>query len=179
MGLQLTVGTSGDPAALVAAVRREVQTVDGAVRVPQPRTFSGHIDQSLVTERLLARLLGAFAVLALLLAAVGLYGVLGYSVARRTGEIGLRLALGATRRTVVSVVLRESAVLVAIGATAGVPASLLLSRVLESLLFDVTPSDPWILAGCVVCLFAVAMLAAAVPAWRASRVDPLEALRRA
>ena len=75
--------------------------------------------------------------------------------------------------------LRESAVLVAIGATVGVPASLLLSRVLESLLFDVTPSDPMILAGCVVCLFAVAMLAAAVPAFRASRVDPLEALRRA
>jgi predicted permease len=179
MGLQLTVGTSADPAALVAAVRREVQAVDAAVRLPQPRTFSGHIDQSLVTERLLARLLGAFAVLALLLAAVGLYGVLGYSVERRTGEIGLRLALGASRRTVVSVVLRESAVLVAIGATVGVPASLLLSRVLESLLFDVTPSDPLILAGCVVCLFAVAMLAAAVPAFRASRVDPLDALRRA
>jgi putative ABC transport system permease protein len=178
MGLQLTVGTAADSAALVAAVRREVQSVDAAVRVQQPRTFSAHLDQSLVTERLMARLLGGFAMLALLLAAVGLYGVLGYSVARRTGEIGLRLALGASRATVLRAVLRESAVLVAIGAAVGVPAALLLSRTLASLLFDVTPSDPRILAGSVVCLFAVAMLAAAVPAWRASRVEPLMALRQ-
>jgi predicted permease len=179
VGLQLTVGTAGDPGLLAPVIRREVQSIAAAVRVPQPRTLTGQIDQSLVTERLVGRLLGAFSALALVLAAVGLYGVLGYAVARRTGEIGLRLALGAGRAAVLWGVLRESAVLAAIGAAFGVPASLVLSRALESLLFDVTPSDPIILIGCVVCLFAVALVAAAVPAWRASRVDPLDALRRA
>ena len=178
VGLQLTVGTSGDEASIAQHVRNAVQSVSTAVEVPQPQSFVTHIDQSLVTERLMARLLGAFAVLALLLAAVGLYGVLGYSVARRTGEIGLRLALGATRQRVLRSVLRESALLVTAGAAIGVPAAILLARVLASLLFDVTPSDPAILAGCVLCLFGVAMLAAAVPAWRASRVEPLDALRR-
>jgi predicted permease len=178
VGLQLTIGTMGDPRLLAPVIRREVQSIAASVRVPQPRTLSGQIDQSLVTERLVGRLLGAFAGLALLLAAVGLNGVLGYAVARRTGEIGLRLALGAGRAAVLRGVLRESAVLAAIGAAFGVPASLLLARALESLLFDVKPSDPIILIGCVVALFAVALVAAAVPAWRASRVDPLEALRR-
>jgi predicted permease len=178
-GLQLTIRTTGDPRLLAPVIRREVQSIAAAVRVPQPRTLTGQIDQSLVTERLVGRLLGAFAALALLLAAVGLYGVLGYSVARRTGEIGLRLALGAERTAVLQGVLRESAVLAAIGSGFGVPASLLLSRALESLLFDVKPSDPIILTACVVSLFAVALVAAAVPAWRASRVDPMVALRRA
>jgi predicted permease len=178
VGLQLTIGTMGDPQLLAPVIRREVQSISAAVRVPQPRTLAGQIDQSLVTERLVGRLLGAFAGLALLLAAVGLYGVLGYAVARRTGEIGLRLALGAGRAAVLRGVLRESAMLAAIGSAFGVPASLLLSRALESLLFDVEPSNPIILTGCVVSLFAVALVAAAVPAWRASRVDPMEALRR-
>ena len=179
VGLQLTIGTAGDPRLLAPVIRREVQSIAATVRVPQPRTLAGQIDQSLVTERLVGRLLGAFAALALLLAAVGLYGVLGYSVARRTGEIGLRLALGAERTAVLQGVLRESAVLAAIGSALGVPASLLLSRALESLLFDVKPSDPIILTGCVVCLFAIALVAAAVPAWRASRVDPMVAMRGA
>jgi predicted permease len=179
VGLQLTIGTRGDPQPLAPVIRREVQSIAASVRVPQPRTLAGQIDQSLVTERLVGRLLGAFAGLALLLAAMGLYGVLGYAVARRTGEIGLRLALGAGRAAVLRGVLRESAMLAAIGSAFGVPASLLLARALESLLFDVKPSNPIILTGCVVSLFTVALVAAAVPAWRASRVDPLEALRRA
>ena len=179
VGLQLTIGTMGDPRPLAPVIRREVQSIAASVRVPQPRTLAGQIDQSLVSERLVGRLLGAFAALALLLAAVGLYGVLGYAVARRTGEIGLRLALGAGRAAVLRGVLRESAMLAAVGSAFGVPASLLLARALESLLFDVKPSNPIILTGCVVSLFAVALIAAAVPAWRASRVDPLEALRRA
>ena len=179
VGLQLTIGTTGDPRLLAPVIRRDVQSIAASVRVPQPRTLTGQIDQSLVTERLVGRLLGTFAVLALVLASVGLYGVLGYAVARRTGEIGLRLALGAGRSTVLRGVLRESAVLAAIGSAFGVPASLLLARALESLLFDVRPSDPIILIGCVVSLFAVALVAAAVPAWRASRVDPLVAMRGA
>jgi ABC-type antimicrobial peptide transport system permease subunit len=148
------------------------------VRAGEPGTLADQIDRSLVTERLIGRLLTAFALLALLLAAVGLYGVLGYWVARRTAEIGLRLALGASREEVLRGVLQESALLVAIGAALGVPAAVLLSRTLTAVLFDVTPTEPAILAGSVLSLFAVGLLAAAVPAWRASRVEPLQALRQ-
>ena len=116
-------------------------------------------------------------VLSVFLASVGLYGVLGYGVARRTGEIGLRLALGATRGGVLRSVLRQSAIVVVIGSAAGIPGALLSSRSIASLLYDVTPFDARVLGGAVVTLFAVAMLAAALPAWRASRVDPLVALR--
>ena len=178
IGLQLTVGTFGDPLQTAPVIRSEVLSVGPAVRVPPARTLIDQIDRSLVTERLIGRLLGAFALIALLLAAVGLYGVLGYAVARRTGEIGLRLALGATPRIVLGEVLRESALVTAVGAAIGVAASLLLSDAVASLLFHVEPSDPRILAVCVTSLFVVAMLAAALPAWRASRVDPLAALRR-
>ena len=147
-------------------------------RFRRARTLSSQVERSLVNERLVARLLSAFAALALLLAAVGLYGVLGYYVARRTGEIGLRLALGATRGAVL-----------ALGAAAvgdrswrrfggRDPGGAVLSRPLGGLLYGVTPSDPAVLLGAVACLFLVAMAAAAVPAWRAARVDPLVALRQ-
>jgi ABC-type antimicrobial peptide transport system permease subunit len=125
----------------------------------------------------MTRLLGAFAALALLLASAGLYGVLGYAVTRRTNEIGVRLALGATPGTVLWSVLRESCALVAIGVAIGVPAALALTRLLASQLYDVTPTDPWVLSGAAACLFIVALAAASQPAWRASRVDPLVALR--
>ena len=176
-GMTLAVRTSGAPVALADALRREVESVSAAVPVSQPRALSSQVERSLRTERLVGRLLGAFAVLALALASVGLYGVLGYSVARRTSEFGLRLALGAGRGVVLRSVLRQSAIVVAIGSAAGAPATLLLSRPLAGLLYGVTPSDPRVLAGAVGCLFAVAMAAAAVPAWRAARVDPLVALR--
>jgi predicted permease len=176
-GMTLSVRTSGDPLAVASAIRERVQSVAAAVPVSQPRTLSSQVDRTLRTERLIAWLLGAFAVLALVLASVGLYGVLGYSVARRTSEIGLRLALGATRAAVLRSVLRQSVVVVAIGSAVGVPASLLLSRPLAGLLYGVTPSDPAVLAGATGCLFIVAVMAAAVPAWRAARVDPLIALR--
>jgi predicted permease len=176
-GLALSVRTSGDPLSFAAAIRREVQAVAAAVPVSPARTLSSQIDRSLVSERLVARLLSTFAALALVLASVGLYGVLGYSVARRTGEIGVRLALGATRGAVLRSVLGESWLLVAIGSAIGVPASIAGSRVLSTLLYGVTPSDPKVLAGAVSCLFLVALGTASLPAWRASRVDPLVALR--
>jgi putative ABC transport system permease protein len=125
----------------------------------------------------MTRLLGGFAALALLLASVGLYGALGYAVTRRTNEIGIRLALGATRGRVLRSVLRESSVLVAIGVAVGAPAALALSRLLSSLLYGVAPTDPWVLGGSVGALFVVALTAAAQPSWRAMRVDPLVALR--
>ena len=177
VGLAFTIATHGDPRLLAQTIREELQSLAPTVPVPLPHPFARDIDRSLVTERLMARLLGAFALCALVLAAVGLYGVLGYSVARRTGEIGLRLALGASRADVLRGVLRESALLVTAGVVLGVPAALVLSRGLTSLLFNITPADPLVLAGCVACLFIVATLAAAVPAWRASRVEPLDALK--
>lgn len=176
-GLTLAVRTYGDPAAFLSTVRRELQSIAAAVPITRVATLAEQIDRSLAMERLMTRLLGAFAFLALLLAMVGLYGVLAYAVTRRTGEIGIRLALGATRGDVLWSVLRESWMLVAIGVAIGVPASLAATRFLSSWLYGVTPTDPWTLAGVVVCLFIVALAAASQPARRAMRVDPLVALR--
>jgi predicted permease len=176
-GLTLAVRSSGDPLSLVPAIRREVQAVAPAVPITEGSTLSAQIDRSLVKERLMARILGAFAGLALLLASIGLYGVLAYAVTRRTNEIGIRVALGASRGAVLRSVLRESLALVAIGIGIGVPAALALTRLLSSLLYGVTPTDPLVLGGAVASLFAVALGAAAQPAWRAVRVDPLVALR--
>jgi len=176
-GLTLAVRTSGDPASLATAIRRDVQAVAGTVPISEPSTLSAQIDRSLVKERLMTRILSAFAAVALALASVGLYGVLGYAVTRRTNEIGIRMALGATRGTVLWSVLRESWILVAIGVAIGVPAAIALTRLLSSLLYGVTPTDPWVLSGAVACLFVVALAAASQPAWRALRVDPLVALR--
>ena len=176
-GMTLSIRTAGDPLSSVPVIRDRVQSIAANVPISPPRTLSSQVERSLVRERLVARLLGAFAVLALILASVGLYGVLGYSVARRTSEIGVRLALGATRGGVLRSVLRQSAIVVGIGSAAGVPAAMLLSRPLAGLLYGVTASDPRVLASAAGCLFLVAMAAAAVPAWRAARVDPLVALR--
>jgi putative ABC transport system permease protein len=172
----LSVRTWSDPAALAHVVRREVQAVD-AVPVSPPRLLTTQFERSLVTERLVARLLGAFAVLALLLASVGLYGVLGHIVARRIPEIGVRLALGSTRGAVLRSVLRESGVAVAAGSAIGVPAAIALSRLVGTLLYGISPWDARVLAGAVACVLVAATAAAALPAWRASRVEPLVALR--
>jgi putative ABC transport system permease protein len=176
-GLTLVVRTAGDPMSVAPQIRREVKAISGTVPITQGSTLSAQIDRSLVKERFMTRLLGGFAALALLLASVGLYGALGYAVTRRTNEIGIRLALGATRGRVLRSVLRESSLLVAIGVAVGAPAALALSRLLSSLLYGVAPTDPWVLGGSVAALFVVALTAAAQPAWRAMRVDPLIALR--
>jgi predicted permease len=176
-GLTLAVQTAGDPDTLAPTIRREVQAVAPAVPIASGSSFASVIDRSLVKERLVTRILGFFAVLAVLLTSVGLYGVLAYSVTRRTSEFGIRIALGAPRRAVLWAVVRESWMLVATGVVMGVPAALSFTRPLSSLLFGVTPTDTWILSGAIVCLFAVAAVAAAQPAWRALRVDPVVALR--
>jgi ABC-type antimicrobial peptide transport system permease subunit len=121
--------------------------------------------------------LGVFALLAVGLAAAGLYGVLAYSTTRRTGEIGIRLALGATRSAVLWPILAEAAKLAALGIAIGLPAALALTRLLSNLLYGVTPTDVRVLGAVVLCLYGVALIAASVPAWRASRVNPLVALR--
>jgi ABC-type antimicrobial peptide transport system permease subunit len=128
-------------------------------------------------ERLLAQLCAFFGALALLLASVGLYGVLSYSIARRTNEIGIRMALGAQRRTVLGMVLRETLVVVAVGIAIGVPVAFALTRLVSSKLYGLKATDPLTITVASLVLAAVAMLAGYLPARRASRVDPLIALR--
>jgi predicted permease len=175
--MTLAVRTAGEPLTFAGAVLDRLQAIGATVPLSRPRTLTSQVERSLVTERLVARMLGGFALLALVLASVGLHGVLGYAVTQRTGEIGLRLALGATRGTVLRSVLRQSSLAVAMGSAIGVPATLLLSKPLSALLYGVTPFDPFVLAAAAGCLLLIAIAAAAAPAWRAARVDPLVALR--
>ena len=140
------------------------------------RTLADIAEESAAVTRLATRLLGGFAAIALLLAAVGVYGVMSYRVRRRTRELGTRLALGATPREITSLVLRQAAGTVAIGLAAGTVAALVFARTLSSLLFDVAPWDPGILASAVALLAAVSFAASYLPARRAARVDPVAVL---
>ena len=139
--------------------------------------MSAQVASTIVQERMLATLAGGFGVLALLLACVGLYGLLAYSVTQRIKEIGIRMALGSTRKSVVALVLSGGARLVLAGIAVGLPAAWAASRWVESLLFGVTRMDPLTILGAIVLLLASAQLAAYLPARRASHVDPLVALR--
>ena len=135
------------------------------------------IEESLLRDRLMATLSGFFGLLALLLASVGLYGILSYGVASRTNEIGIRMALGAQSRNVLSLILREAVLLVLIGVAVGLPVIYAATRFAATLLFELKPTDPLSLTLAGLLLFAVAMLAAYLPARRATKVDPLVALR--
>jgi ABC-type antimicrobial peptide transport system permease subunit len=131
----------------------------------------------LAQERLTATLSGVFGALAILLACLGLYGLMAYTVVRRTNEIGIRLALGATRADVLGMILHESLVLVAIGIAIGLPATNVATRLISARLFGVTPTDPLTIAAAAALMLAVAAVAGFLPARRASRVDPMRALR--
>ena len=135
------------------------------------------IEESIVRDRLLATLSGFFGLLALLLASIGLYGILSYGVASRTNEIGIRMALGARSRDVLSLVLREALLLVLVGVAVGLPAVFAATRFASTLLFGLTPTDPVSLSLAALLMFAVAMTAGYLPARRATKVDPLVALR--
>jgi ABC-type antimicrobial peptide transport system permease subunit len=141
------------------------------------RPLSAQVNATMVLERMMASLAGGFGVLALLLACVGLYGLLAYKVAQRTKEIGIRMAVGAQRSQVVTLILKGATRLVVAGIVIGLPAAWMASRWIESMLFGLTANDPAAITGAVLLLLAVAQLAAYLPAWRASRVDPLPALR--
>jgi len=141
------------------------------------RTVENQLDETLGTERLIATLSAAFGALATLLAALGLYGVMAFSVARRTREIGLRMALGANRGTVVWLVMREALALLAIGLAAGIPAAWFLSRLVASQLYSVKPQDLGAAAAALIILSLVASGAGFLPARRASSIDPVVALR--
>ncbi len=161
---------------LTASITAAARDVSPAVLV-RYRTLAGDIQAGFLRERLMATLSGFFGALAALLATIGLYGVLSYTVARRRNEIGIRLALGADRRSVIGLVMRDAAVLVVVGLAVGVPLSLVATRSAQALLFGVTPWDPATLAGAALGLAAISAAASAAPALRASRLDPNVALR--
>ena len=175
--LRLEVRTAADPLQLLAAVRAEVRNLGGAIPVKGETTFERQIDESLIQERLMATLSGFFGALALLLAAIGLYGVLAYAVGRRTSEIGIRMALGADRRNVLWMVMRETVGLVIGGIVVGLPLTLAATRVLEKFLYGLTPADPLTMALAILTMLAAAAAAGYLPARRATRVDPMVALR--
>ena len=175
--MTLYVRTVGDPAKVTSAIRREVLAVDANVPIYNVRTLEAQLDESLSQERLVATLSSWFGAFALLLASIGLYGVLAYSVTSRTNEIGLRMALGAERGGVIWVVLREAVLLVGMGVAMGVPLAIALARSVSSLLYGLKPTDSPTISAAVVLLIAVATTASYLPARRASRVDPMVALR--
>ena len=169
--------TAGDPLAEARTVREIVRQADSRMPVMNVTTQAAEIDRSMNQEIIFARLCTAFAILALVIATVGLYGTMAYGVARRTGEIGIRMALGAQRGAVVRMILRQALALAAVGLAIGVPAALGASRLVESFLFGVKSSDPAVLIVAVLALLGAALTAGYMPAWRASRIDPLMAIR--
>jgi putative ABC transport system permease protein len=176
--LTLAVRADGRATDLMNAVRNELRAAGNDILVTHVVTLNEQVDQSLLQERLVATLSLFFGLLALLLAALGLYGVMSHDVARRTGEIGIRMALGANARQVVRLVLGQTLVWVALGAVIGLGAALFATRWAESLLFGLKPNDPLTIGLAALVLLAVAAIAGYLPARRAARVDPLVALRR-
>jgi predicted permease len=169
--------SSGDPAALGARVPEVVRRIDAALPVTDLKTMRAQIRESLYVERLVASLSAAFGLLATLLAALGLYGVMAYAVSRRTREIGIRMALGAERRNVMTMVLRDVAVLSAVGIALGLPAGYGVGRLVESQLYGLSARDPLTFAAATSALLLAALIAGYLPARRATRVDPMVALR--
>jgi predicted permease len=171
------VSFSGEPGGIVSAVRQAIKDVNRNLPIAEVAMFSEQVDRSLVQQKMIARLSTIFGLLALLLAAIGLYGVISYSVAQRTREIGIRMALGAERRDVLRLVLGQGAKLAFIGVLAGLGAAWALTRWVESLLFGVSPTDRLTFVIIALLLLAVALLACYIPARRATKVDPMVALR--
>jgi putative ABC transport system permease protein len=175
--MDVVLRTDGPPRSLAAVAERVVHGLDAELPVARVATLEEVLARSLSEPRFYAFLLGSFAATALLLAALGLFGVMSYAVAQRTREIAVRVALGATRRELLRMVLRDALVLGTAGVALGLAGALLLSRVIASMLFSLSPRDPATLGGVAVGLLATALLASCLPARRATRVDPVVALR--
>jgi predicted permease len=175
--MTLVVKSAGDPASVAASVRAVVRRLDPNLPVADVRTMDDVVGAALSTPRFTSMLLSTFAALALVLSAIGTYGVLSYIVSRRTREIGIRVAIGAGRGQVLTMVMSGGVSLALMGIGAGLVMALGMTRVLRGLLYGVTPLDPPTFAAVAVGLTAVAALASALPAWRASRVDPVIALK--
>jgi putative ABC transport system permease protein len=175
--LGLVIQTASDPLNLANTVRRVVLSLDPEQPVADIQTMEQRLNASLAQQHFELFLLGTFASLALLLAAIGIYGVVSYSVGQRTREIGLRMALGATQREVLSLVVRQGMLLSLVGIGLGIGVALGLTRSLASLLYEVRPTDPVTFLGVALLLIAVSLVATYIPARRAAKVDPMVALR--
>jgi ABC-type antimicrobial peptide transport system permease subunit len=176
-GAAFYVRTSLDSKSMFAVLRRKVQELDSGMPVYEMKTLASQLDDTLSTERLIAVLSAAFGILATILAALGLYGVMAFMVARRTKEIGLRMALGAPQAQVIWMVMRETMVVVAAGLAIGIPTALLVSKYVSTQLFGVKATD---IVSAVAALLILALVAAGagfLPARRASTIDPIQALR--
>ena len=173
----LVVRTMGGPLALTESVRQSILQIDPDQPVSDIRTLENVIGSSVAQRRLILLLLGGFAGVALLLAAIGLYGVIAYTISQRTREIGVRMALGATRSNVLGLVLRQGMLLAVIGVALGLVGALGMTRVLTNLLYGVKPTDPVTFVAVSLVLLLVSLAACWLPARRAARVDPVEALR--
>jgi ABC-type antimicrobial peptide transport system permease subunit len=171
------IRTAVDPAFIATRIRGVVRELSPQLAVSWVRTLREQMRAALVTERLLVSLSLAFGVLALVLAGIGVYGVIAYDVTRRTREIGIRMALGAGRRTVLVAVFRQVTLMALPGIAAGVGAGMLASAVVETFLFGITPRDPWTLATAALVLAVIAFVAGYIPARRAASVNPALALR--
>jgi predicted permease len=175
--MRLALRTAGDPTGLTDAVRNEIKNYNSAIPVDMVRTLDRLIDSTISNEIIIAKLSSFFGILALVLASIGLYGVMSYTIAGRTRELGVRIALGAQRADVLRMVLKEAMWLVLIGIAIGVPASFASSRVISSMLFGLKPYDPIAMLTVIVLLAAVGAFAGFIPARRATQVDPMVALR--
>jgi predicted permease len=178
IGSTLAIRTDGDPMALIASIKAAIWSVNPEQRLTSDIvTLEGYMDRLIRQRRFNMALLASFGFLGLVIAAVGIYGVMAYVVAQRTSEIGVRMALGATRGHVVNMVMRRAGLLMAIGLVIGGTAAWALSRTVETFLFQTEPTDPRVFVGALVTLTLAGLVASAVPARRAASVDPLVALR--
>jgi predicted permease len=173
----LTIRTSGDPATVENALRAAVREMDKSVPVYQVSPLENYISKSVAQPRFQTMLLSCFAAIALMLSAIGLYGLLSYMVVQRTLEIGLRMALGAQRTDVLRMIVRRGLTLALIGLVAGLAISAMMTRLLSGMLYGIRPSDPVTFAAVTALLLLVSLAASSVPAYRAARLDPMETLR--
>lgn len=176
--LHVVLRTAGEPLAMTETMRVAMREIDPTLPVQEFTSQSEQVSQRFAQERLFTRACAAFGALAVLLACIGLFGLMSYNVARRTSEIGVRLALGAQRRTVIGMVISESSRLVAIGIVLGLAAVLLAGRFVQTVVYGLSPRDPLTIGIAVVLIAGVTALAGGVPARRASNVNPIEALRQ-
>jgi putative ABC transport system permease protein len=173
----LVIRTKTDPLSIAAALRKEIRAIDPDQPIATARLMTEWVDASVSVQRYRTTLLALFAALAMVLAATGIYGVMSYTVAQRTHEIGVRMALGARQRDVLTLVVRQGMMLALAGVVLGLIGAALLTRVMSTLLFQVTAKDPITFVVVAALLTAVAFVACFVPALRATKVDPLVALR--